>query len=88
MYHENGQLQGIKTYKDGKNDGLYERYYDNGQLAGKSDLQRWETRWTPWETYYENGQLWGSKTYKDGKLDGLYVLYNEDGTLELQMLSM
>ena len=82
-YHDNGQLQGIKTYKDGKKDGLYEKYYDNGKLEERVTYKDRKLDGL-WETYYKNGQLWGIKTYKDGKLEGLYVLYNEDGTLELK----
>ena len=31
-YYENGQLQIKKTIKTDRRDGLYERYYKNGQL--------------------------------------------------------
>ena len=32
IYHENGQLGIKENYKDGKEDGLWEYYYENGQL--------------------------------------------------------
>ena len=31
-YYENGQLQSEGKYKDGKKEGLWKIYYENGQL--------------------------------------------------------
>ena len=32
LYHNNGQLWSTENYKDGKLDGLWEEFHENGQL--------------------------------------------------------
>ena len=55
------------NYIDGKRDGLWEEYYENGQL-------RWKVNYKDekfdglWEEYNKNGQLWNKENYKDGVL--------------------
>jgi hypothetical protein len=68
------------TYRNGKRDGLWEAYWDNGQLRyirtyknGVSVGDR--------ESYYKNGKLWMKGTYKDGKKDGVVEWYHENGRL-------
>jgi len=34
-YHENGQLLSKGNYKDGKEEGFQEKFFDNGQLQEK-----------------------------------------------------
>ncbi|MDA7854014.1 hypothetical protein N9A54_03165 [Porticoccaceae bacterium] len=36
LHHDNGQLWAIKDFKDGKMNGLYERYEEGGQLIVKA----------------------------------------------------
>ena len=50
-----------------KKDGVYEEYYDNGQLRFKTTYKDGKKEGVS-EYYYEDGQLWLKKTYKDGKL--------------------
>ena len=38
-YHDNGQLEGESTYKDGKVDGPYKLYNENGQLEQEGTLK-------------------------------------------------
>jgi antitoxin component YwqK of YwqJK toxin-antitoxin module len=70
-----------ENYKNGKEDGLYELFHENGQLEfrqnyknGKQDGLR--------EYYYENGQLEFRQNYKNGKEDGLLESYYENGQLK------
>jgi antitoxin component YwqK of YwqJK toxin-antitoxin module len=44
------------SYKDGKRDGPWERYYENGQLEKKGSYKDGELDGL-YERYYENGQL-------------------------------
>ena len=45
------------SYKDGKRDGPWERYYENGQLEKKGSYKDGELDGS-WELYYDkNGQL-------------------------------
>ena len=67
-----------RTYKDGKLDGRWEKYYSyrdyNGQLhikgAYKDGVEDGR-----WEKYEEDGRLERATIYKDGVEDGLYEEY-------------
>ena len=48
-----------------KKNGVVETYYDNGQLASKTNYKNGERNGLR-ETWYENGQLESRVTYKDG----------------------
>ena len=65
-YYENGDLDKIENYKDGKRDGL-QKYFDNNSLKidinfkdGKEDGL--------FKFYYKNGQLQTEGNNKDGKI--------------------
>jgi len=73
-----GRYQG--TFKDGKRDGPWVSYHDNGQLHWKGTYKDGE--WDgPWVNYWDNGQLQSKKIYKNGKLDGPSVWYYDNGQL-------
>ena len=58
----------MKTnHKDGKRDGLFETYHENGQLQAKGNLKD-DKRDGLSEEYYENGQLKLKENYKNGIL--------------------
>ena len=69
-YHRNGQLREMTNIKDGKLDGIYARYYFNGQLRekfkGKGNIKGGFQDGTM-EKYDENGLLKDMYKYKDGK---------------------
>ena len=74
-----GRTQG--SFKDGKKDGPWVRYHDNGQLWFKGTYK--DGKWDgPWVSYWENGQLESKGTYKDGKEDGPWVVFSKDGTVD------
>lgn len=69
-----------KVNVEGKPDGPWVKYYDNGQLMyegaykdGKQDGL--------WVGYNEDGQLHQKGAYKDGKRDGPWVLHHNNGQL-------
>lgn len=65
---------------DGMWDGLYEYYYENGQIKFKNTYN--EGVWDGLaEEYYRNGQLRRRENYKNNALDGLAEEYFEDGQL-------
>ena len=66
--------------KDGKPEGHWIEYYENGQLNFKGNFKDGKRDGLS-ELYYENGQLWLKRTEKDGKLEGLYEYYYENGQL-------
>lgn len=89
MYHGNYQhfkenkLLEECRYKEGNRDGLYKRYYGDGEtvqsertyIGGKVDgVSR---------TYHSNGKVETEKVYKLGIEDGYDRRYGSDGTLTL-----
>tara|TARA_Y100001970_G_scaffold267596_1_gene357790 strand:+ start:1277 stop:1618 length:342 start_codon:yes stop_codon:yes gene_type:complete len=56
-----GQEQG--SIRDGKKDGYWVEYRDNGQLSFKGTYKDGK-RDSSWVGYYDNGQLWEKGTYK------------------------
>ena len=73
-----GEEQG--KLKDGKRDGPWVSYYDNGQVWRKGTFKNGK-RDGPWIDYHDNGQLWSKGTYKVGKEDGPWFSYKKDGTV-------
>ena len=73
-----GQIQG--SFKDGKEDGPWVGYHDNGRVREKGTYKDGKPE-GPWVYYHDNGQLWSKGTYKDGKMDGPWVNYKSDGTV-------
>ena len=63
-----GNNQG--SFKDGKRDGPWVEYHDNGQLNIKGTYKDGKKEGL-WVGYWSNGQLWSEGTYdKDGWRDG------------------
>ena len=78
-----GNSTGLKQgkVKDGKKDGEWLYYIENGQLYlkntykdGKKDGERLK--------YYDNGQLMEKGYYKNGKQEGEWLEYHENGQIE------
>ena len=67
--------------KNGKREGPWVSYFDNGQLWDKGDYKNGE-REGPWVSYFENGQLDSKGTWKNGKEEGPWVSYFDNGQLE------
>tara|TARA_Y100001934_G_scaffold242034_1_gene297503 strand:+ start:2028 stop:2792 length:765 start_codon:yes stop_codon:yes gene_type:complete len=66
LMHDNGQIVGLKQFKDGKTHGLATRWFENGQKEFEVTFKdgKLDGLWTRW---YENGQMRGEATMKDGK---------------------
>ena len=76
LWHRYSQLLRKGGYRDGKEDGLWEFYWNNDQLESKGNYID-GNRDGLWEYYHENGQPWAKGSYKDGKEDGLWECYEE-----------
>ena len=77
-----GSVSGIKSGNliDGKREGPWREYWDNGQLADKEFFKN-GVRTGVWEGYWENGQLWNLGVYQNGLRDGVWAFYYSDGTV-------
>ncbi|MDY0781087.1 hypothetical protein [Tenacibaculum sp. IB213877] len=80
-YYHNGKVNIKCTYdENGKENGLWEYFYENGQLSvsqqyvhGKRDGKN--------INYYENGTLQSSGDYLHGERNGNWKYYDKNGTL-------
>jgi antitoxin component YwqK of YwqJK toxin-antitoxin module len=67
--------------KDGKREGLWEEFHENGQSSAIQNYKDGE--WDGlWECFYENGQLEKRGNLKDGKREGLWEEFHENGQLK------
>ena len=73
------EIQKINNYKDGKKDGYWESFHDNGQLSEKGNYND-GLRVGDWESYHDNGKLWVRGKYtKDGTRDASWEYFDKDG---------
>ena len=73
-----GATQG--TIRNGKREGIWVEYHDNGQLRSKGTLK--DGKWDgPWVQYHDNGQLRSKGTYKGGEKEDDWVYYSSDGSV-------
>ena len=83
-YNESGQLiEEFPPVKDGKWNGPYREYYDNGQLKEERTYE--DDKWQgPYKSYYPNGQLKAKGTRReDGSWEDDYEEYGENGVRKL-----
>ena len=67
------------NYKDGKKDGYWESFHDNGELSEKGNYKN-GLRIGIWESYHDNGQLWVRGKYtKDGTRDASWEYFDKNG---------
>jgi len=72
-------IQKINNYKDGKKDGYWESFHDNGQFSEKGNYND-GLRVGVWESYHDNGKLWVRGKYtKDGTRDTSWEYFDKDG---------
>ena len=64
-YH--GRLQ-TNNYKDGKEDGVFRWWFENGQLRHKKNYQNGKIIDNKIVNYNEDGSIYNTEYYEDGKL--------------------
>ena len=83
-YYDNGQKKSVGISKDGKKDGLWTYWRDNGQkmqdVTYKNGEQNGLQIW-----YFKNGQKKYKGTKKDGKKYGLWIWWYENGQKESEI---
>ena len=79
-FEDNGNLQYMTTYQDGKRNGLFESYHYNGALDRKGNYKNGEQDGL-WVENYSNGQLLDKLFFKNGDLDGPGESYHKNGNL-------
>lgn len=78
-----GEVKGISqgAFKDGKKNGSWIIYYDNGQLLSKGEFL-FGMKEGLWTYYYSDGKLWQTEFVKNGKGHGLVVTYHRNGQIK------
>jgi hypothetical protein len=69
-----------ETFKDGKRNGPWVRYWDNGQLSSKGTYKDGKKD-GPWAWFSDNGHLGSKGIYKNGKEDSPWVSYWNNGQI-------
>ncbi len=72
-----------ENYKNGKKHGLFESFFESGQVKQKFQYKQ-NMRSGLCETYYENGKLKERENYKDDKLNGISEEFWENGKLKFK----
>tara|TARA_B110000971_G_scaffold141032_1_gene144178 strand:+ start:1594 stop:2010 length:417 start_codon:yes stop_codon:yes gene_type:complete len=75
---DEGQHRG--SIKNGKKEGSWVIYHDNGQLQSKGNYKNGD-RVGFREEYWPNGQLHAKGNHENGRQEGYWEWYNEDGTV-------
>ena len=86
--YENGQKSSEDNYKDGKGDGKWTTWYENGQKWYEGYIKTINDTTAVWNglktQWYVNGQKEKEMTFKDEKEDGLRIEYYENGQKRLE----
>ena len=69
-----------KFYKDGKADGRWTQYYENGNIWIEGDYKN-GIQVCLWTTYHNNGQECTKGVYKYNERSGKWILFNDNGTV-------
>jgi hypothetical protein len=67
----------------GKRQGLYQYWYDNGQLWERCEYVNGKQQGT-YQRWHDNGQLWIQCEYVNGKIHGLYQYWHTNGKPEYE----
>jgi len=68
-----GESQG--RFKNGKKDGPWTYYYNNGQLRVKGSFKSGEYEGL-WVSFYRDGKVERKGEYKNNKMEGRWVIYD------------
>ena len=84
-YDSKDRLLFKHSYKDGKLDGPWMSFYEDGQLSMKI-LFKEGIQHGPEETYYPNGQMKWKVNYNNGKKVGILKEFTKSGKLDYEIL--
>ena len=76
LYHPSGRLKTLGIYRDGKQEGKWIWYFENGNISSEADFKDGYGKVI---SYYESGAKLQEGTYKNEIKTGKWVLYYEDG---------
>jgi len=74
FYNQSQIISSRVEYKEGKRNGLEQKFYNDGTLAEETNWKD-EVKDGEWKQYFTNGQLKFTTTYVNGKIEGTYKSY-------------
>jgi len=77
-YYPNGQKKYVGFFKDGKKDGKWIFWFENGNKWSEGYLNK-GIRTGDAKVYHENGKLFFTGKYVNGKKDGKWTFYDDNG---------
>ena len=83
-YHPNGQLFVEGTYKNGRQEGEWTYWYDNGT---KNRVVTYKNGYPDgaWEAYRADGTLQAKREFKNGKREGEWAVFDDTGNQPLRI---
>jgi len=82
-YKDTKTIEERKTYENERTNGLWKRWYENGQLYIKCTVKDEKINGLH-EQWYEKGELYNRCNYKSGLCDGLREIWYSNGRLMLK----
>ncbi len=80
-WHENGNIQSIGYYLEGRKDSLWQWYDEVGILTGSGMYDK-DVEHGTWMHYYPGGVVSDSGSYLEGLQEGLWKYFHENGSLK------
>jgi antitoxin component YwqK of YwqJK toxin-antitoxin module len=80
VYYNNGELFFQVPYVNGKQNGWYEQYHDNGAIWVKELRINGKTVDGYNVAYWDNGKIYQTGYFKDGHEVGKWYCYSPDGS--------
>lgn len=82
-YYQNGNLKKTGNYINGKENGLFKEYNEDGSINIEYSMKDGEMNGA-FKTYYENGQVKKTGGFLNGKQNGKFYEYAENGWLDAE----
>ncbi|MDY0144272.1 MAG: hypothetical protein RBR97_20505 [Bacteroidales bacterium] len=79
IFYENGQLFYQVPYKEGKQNGWYEQYHENGSVWTKEYRVNGKTVDGYYFALHGNGNIYQKGFYKNGRQVGKWYCYTDEG---------
>ena len=83
-YHPNGKIKYQETYLNGRINGVFIEWHDNGQKAREIEFNNGDIVSTV-STWYKNGQLQRQKPYQNNKKNGVEIWWYSNGTKQAEI---
>ena len=80
-YYANGQTKMQGNMKDGKKDGAWQSFFEDGKKWSESSYKNGVLN-GPTKVYYSTGILMYSGAFRDGKKAGQWTFYTKEGAID------